>query len=713
MRRSLPSLPRPATSTGAHRRASGRVAAAALAAALLLPPTGAPAQVVPDSVLARDTLRVRVTRDPLGFGRLPAAVSVLDGQTLRARRSGADPGDVLRGVPGLLVADRHAPSLGPRVVLRGFGARAAFGVRGIRVLLDDIPLTMPDGQSDLSILDPGSAGRVEVLRGPAAALYGNAAGGVLAVQTERPPPGGLSAALSLSAGDRGRGLDDATNLRRAHLKLGGHGAGWGWLASGWEQRERGFREHGSAERRGLTAVGRRALVGGVLSLTLHALDAPVAQAPGALPRDTAWTRPEAAWPNNVRTRSGESASQLQAGGAWRGPVGAGRGEAAAWALGRTVESALPFAWIDLTRRGGGGRAAWGTGGTRADITVGMEAEAQRDERVERPNEEGSPGSQILRDQVDRVTTVAPFARGRLALGPRLEASAGLRWDRIRFTTRDAHLGDGRDDSGGRTFHALSPSAALAVELGSSGSGWLSFTTAFQTPTTTELINAPPATGEPCCPGGFNTALEPQRAVGVEAGWRHGGNPALELVAYHSTVTDAPVPFQVEAAPGREFYRSAGEVRHRGVEAAAVLVRGRWTARLAYTLGNFVFVDDGLPNADFEGNRLPGAPRHRLETDVSVAMGHGLTAQVETEHAAGLYADDANEASVPALTLVDLRASWQVRMGTRALRPWLAVRNATDRHHIGSVVVNGFGGRYYEPAPGRHLEAGVTLAVGAW
>jgi len=706
-------IPFQATSPRDLPGARAATAGALLLAALAAPPAGAGAQAIPDSVLAGDTLRVRVTRDPLGLSQLPAAVSVLGGQALQARRSGADPGDVLRGVPGLLVADRHAPSLGPRVVLRGFGARASFGVRGIRVLLDGIPLTMPDGQSDLSIMDAGSAGRVEVLRGPAAALYGNAAGGVLAIETERPPPGDFSAALAVAAGDRGRGMGDATNLRRTHLKVGGHTASWGWLASGWEQRERGFREHGAAERRGLTAMGRRALADGVLSLTLHALDAPVAQAPGALPRDTAWERPEAAWPNNVRTGSGESARQLQGGAAWRGPVAAGQGEATAWALGRTVESALPFGWIDLSRRGGGARVAWATGTARADLTLGLEAEAQRDERVERPNQEGRPGADILRDQVDRVTTAAPFARARLALGTRVEASAGLRWDRIHFSTSDAHLADGRDDSGSRTFNALSPSAALAVDLGGAGGGWLSLTTAFQTPTTTELINAPPVAGEACCPGGFNTGLEPQRAVGVEAGWRGGANPAFEVVAYGATVTDAPVPFQVAAAPGREFYRSAGEVRHRGVEAAAALVRGRWTARLAYGLGDFEFVDDGLPDEDFEGNRLPGAPLHRLEADLSAALTRGLVLQLEAEHSAGLYADDANEASVPALTLLDVRASWEGRVGRTSLTPWVAVRNATDRQHIGSVVVNGFGGRYYEPAPGRHVEAGLTAAVGGW
>jgi iron complex outermembrane receptor protein len=254
---------------------------------------------------------------------------------------------------------------------------------------------------------------------------------------------------------------------------------------------------------------------------------------------------------------------------------------------------------------------------------------------------------------------------------------------------------------------------LGVALGSAGHGWASLTTAFQTPTTTELINAPPAAGEPCCPGGFNTDLEPQRAVGVEAGWRRGGSPAIEVVAYRTTVTDAPVPFQVESAPGREFYRSAGEVRHRGVEVTAALVRGPWTARLAYALGDFVFVDDGLPDADFEGNRLPGAPLHRVEADVSAAVGQGLVLQAEAEHAAGMYADDANDASVPAHTLLDLRASWESRIGETLVRPWMAVRNATDARHIGSVVVNGFGGRYYEPAPGRHVEAGLTMAVGGW
>src|SRR5690606_17005473 len=161
---------------------------------------------------------------------------------------------------------------------------------------------------------------------------------------------------------------------------------------------------------------------------------------------------------------------------------------------------------------------------------------------------------------------------------------------------------------------------------------------------------------------------------------------------------------------RTFYRNAARTRHRGVEAGLSATRGATRARLAYTWSRFTFVDDGSAGEDFEGNRVPGAPEHRLAARIQHALSV-LTGEIDLEHRGGYYVDDANTTRTKSATTVDLRLSGQARLGAMLVEPFGAIVNAGDTRYNGSVVVNAVGGRYYEPAPGRHFLLGLTLRAG--
>src|SRR5882672_7632212 len=169
---------------------------------LLLLPAALAAQqpVTPDSTrrdsvpVALPELSVSVTRTPEPLRRVPAPVSVMDSSALQRGRPTVGLGESLNEVPGVYVGNRYNFSLDERISIRGAGARANFGTRGVKILLDGVPLTMPDGQSTLINLDLSDVRRAEVLRGSAASLYGNASGGVVSLTSERvPDPLGASA----------------------------------------------------------------------------------------------------------------------------------------------------------------------------------------------------------------------------------------------------------------------------------------------------------------------------------------------------------------------------------------------------------------------------------------------------------------------------------------------------------------------------------------
>jgi iron complex outermembrane recepter protein len=693
---------------------------AALALALAAAPARASGQadttaVVRDTVPAAPVYRLApleatVARDRLPPDRVPFAISVVDVAGMHPARPAVDLQEVLRSVPGVVVANRHSLANDTRVIIRGFGARSAFGVRGVRLVLDGIPLTLPDGQATLTNVDPGSLGRVEVLRGPAAALYGNAAGGVIALTTAEAEAGGWAEG-TVAAGSYG--TNDPTNLMRLQANAGGGGAHHVWTLGLSRLSTDGFRDYSRATRTGLNGRYRRS-VGSrtTVSAVLHVASVPLAENPGALPLDSALARPRMAWPGNVATRSSKEVRQTQGGLALRHTLGPALLEVAGFGLDRRMDNPLPFGrHIRLNRSGGGARvlARSAYDGTTT-WSLGFEAQTQRDDRVERDNVGGEPGGNLHQDRVDRVTAWAPFGLAQWSPHPRLALRAGGRYDAVAFVSRD-RLGlagvEGRQPR--RVLDAWSGSGGALVDLGRGTRAWVSASTWFQTPTTTELINAPPAPGEPCCGTGFNQGLEPQDGWGAETGVAgRAGALSWEVVLFDLRVRNEILPFQVEGIEGRDFYRNAGRSRNRGLEMGidARLAPG-WTAGLSYAYSGFRFeapVDESLT-----GNRLPGIPPQRLDGRLSWRR-DGLILGLDVEWVDRMPVNDANTAHAPRYTTLDLRAAREIRTGSGTLEPFIALTNMLDARYSASVVINAFGGRFHEPAPGRSLLVGLRARL---
>jgi iron complex outermembrane recepter protein len=690
-----------------------RVAAAACVVLACAAPLRA--QAPPDTARFRlDSLQVPVTRSALAPARAPVALSLIGRADIQGARATIGLDEALASVPGLIVNNRQNFSLGSRVVIRGLGARAAFGVRGVRVLVDGIPLTMPDGQTNLNNLDLGAAGSIHVLRGPASALFGNAAGGVIAVETETAPLT-RSADARMLLGDQGRG--DAARLFKAQAKVGETVGRFDYLVSASRLEADGYRDHSRARASQLnTRVGYRAGERTRVSLVLNAVDMPEALNPGSLPADSFTATPTMAWPRNVETAAGESTRQIQTGLRIRHDGAVHRADVALYALHRTLENPLPFGFIDLTRRAGGLRALYERTlpfTIPTSLTTGIDIEAQRDRRFEFANDGGSPTGTARRNQIDRVASAGPFAQLHVVAGP-AAFTLGTRWDVVRFESDDRRGLTDANSSGERTLDA--PSFMAGVTVGTAaGTLFGNVASAFQTPTTTELLNAPPAPGEPCCPAGFNTALEPQRALSTELGLRGSARPGLgyEAVAFLMDVEDALVQFQVPEAEGRDFFRNAGRTRHRGVELSAHYAPvSALTLTAAYTLTDVRFRSDGFDDRDYEGNRVPGIAPHRVHGAATLSRGvHRLA--VELQHHARQAADDANSAWNSAFTVVDVRATTGLRTGGLELAPFIALNNIFDVRYSASLTVNAAAGRFFEPAPGFNVHFGTSIRTGSW
>jgi iron complex outermembrane receptor protein len=678
--------------------------------AVLVALPAAAQQERPDSVVPIEPIVVRVLRSSLGSGS-PYPVTVVAGRELRRANPGVFLEEALRALPGVQVQNRYNLASGERLAIRGFGARAQFGIRGVRVLVDGIPATLPDGQTAIDHLDLASLERVELLRGPGAALYGNAAGGVLHFQSSAPPPGGAQPDFRFAAGSDG--------LRTLVGNVSGTAGRIGLRAGVSRFTYDGFRRdpvsddgstYGGAARTVVNAALHAPLGRGRLRVVLNGLDM-AAENPGSLSESLLAEGDRQAYRFNVLQGTREDILQGQAGVSWFGALGGIDAEFGTWGIRREFEGRIPPSVVGFDRNAGGARAL--LRGSREtslgmlSLGAGIEVETQSDDRRNWENDGGAKGVLTL-DQQERVRGTGLFTQARLAVGSRFELAAGLRYDRFRFEAEDRFLIDLTDDSGLRKMDALSPSVGALLSMGPRWELFGSVASSFQTPTTTELSNRP--TGG----GGFNPDLAPTRGLNVEGGVRGRVDSqwTLEATLFRTDLSEELVPFEVPSSPGRTYFRNAGDSHHVGWEVA---VEGRPThaawLRVAYTRVDARFESYVVESVDFSGNRIPGLSPHRLDGRLLLTRGAAFL-ELRGLYEDAIPVDDANTFTSPAHFVGDVRAGLEDvgAMGV-TLSPFVAVSNVFDRRYNASVVVNAFGSRFFEPGPGRTIQFGIRAVTG--
>jgi iron complex outermembrane receptor protein len=678
---------------------------------------GTPSALWPqsDTAAARDTALlaptvVTVTRTSIELSRAPFAVAVTTRDEIQRGKPGLALDEALTGVAGVQVDNRFNYALGERISIRGFGARAQFGVRGVRIVLDGIPMTLADGQSSLNNVDVASVARAEVMRGPASALHGNAAGGVIQLETDvgrhlahRPLGGEL------------RALVGEDGLGRVQTTFGGTTGSTAYSLAVSRLRFDGYRQWNDARNDHVTARLSREGERRGLGATANFVDYD-AKNPGGLSTALLSANRDTAFVNNVRFRTGERGSQAQLGGTWRERLGGTELRLAAHGLWREVDNPIPQRIVVIDRVAGGARVEL-TGaprlGTRAArLSVGTELQFQRDDRRNYVNVDGARGADTL-DQLERVTNTALFVQAAVDVAPRFLLMLGGRLDRIAFSADDRLIGPGNaDDSGARTMSAGSPSVGLTWSVAPSLDLYSNYSTSFETPTTSELANRESGAG------GLNPTLRPQRTRSAEVGLNGrlrflGAAGTYQVAAYDAHVRDALIPFEVASVPGRQYFRNAGSTRHRGVEvgtSVALPARLSLRASFAHTDARFdrYSVTTGGTTTTYDGKRVPGVAANRADATLSFQPAR-LFVDLETRASSSVPVNDANTERSPSYVVHGLRVGARdLRLGATELSPHVGVLNLFDREYNTSVVVNAFGGRYYEPGPPRSVYGGVTV-----
>jgi iron complex outermembrane receptor protein len=660
---------------------------------------------------------VTVSRSREEVNRLPYAIGLVGAAEIQGLEPTVSLDESLGAVPGVLVNNRYNFALGNRISIRGFGARSQFGVRGIRVIQDGIPLTLPDGQSQLNNLDLAAAGRIEVIRGPASALYGNASGGVISVQSEPAPPVPIRPELRVLGG----GYGNDRLYQKYDLKAGGLAGHFDYLGHLSYFQSDGFRTHSEAKYTLLnTRVGYRLSRDADLTLVFNYANAPQAENPSTLTDSVARVKPDTVRDIVLPPEEcppdpgfggcqnlGEESEQGQLGVTYRQRLGVQHElSLMGYGLFRGLENRIPFRFIELDRRAGGARVEYhfaSSGGRLSGLTAGLDLDHQGDDRREFLRDDQGLGPVAL-DQDETVTALGLFAHGGALLAATLEATLSLRYDRVRFEAEDRLVTqDDPDDSGGRTMDQWSPMAGLRF----SPAPWLNvygnIGRSFQTPTTTELTDTL---------GGFNQELQPERATNYEIGLKGTVSDRLSysLALFRADIEDQLIG-SVAGGIERVYFENAGSSVHKGIEAGATaLLSAGLTLTAAYTFSDFRFEDFQTDEGDFSGNEVPGVPPHQFFAQLAFTQAAGFTGSVRVTVLDSYFVDGANLDRNDGYSAVDLRFGYTASSSGFEIVPFVGVNNLFDARYNSSVVINAIAGRYYEPAPGRNLYGGLRIGL---
>ncbi|HEU4616554.1 MAG TPA: TonB-dependent receptor [Gammaproteobacteria bacterium] len=650
-----------------------------------------------------DEIIVTATRLQTPLSHVPEAISIVTQNDIQLGRQQLALDESLSRVPGVFMMDRYNFAQDLRISIRGFGARANFGIRGVKVLVDGIPETLPDGQGSVDAVDLGSTSQIEVIRGPSSTLYGNASGGVINITTE-PPPKQPFAEVRLSAGE--------FDFRKTQVKAGGQTDKVGYVVSLSDLGYDGFRDQSRAESTQFT--GRLNFDFGrdrKLLATYNYTDQPVSDDPGGVTAALAKSDPRAAWPTNVTFDAGEALTQSRLGFVYDVPLGDKNSLTARnYYIWRDFSNKLPFqagGLVEFNRFFAGGGLSYNHDGFWLDrpnrLVVGFDVDDQDDDRTRFDNNNGVKGT-LNFDQNENVSSAGVFLQNELSITKDLLLTLGLRFDQVKFDVTDHYLVDG-DDSGQVTEDGTSPMAGIVYTLSPALNFYGTYSTAFETPTTTEFNN--PSGG-----GGFNQSLDPQNATNYEVGMRGliAGRHRYDLALFTIGVKDELIPFEVPGSPGRDYFVNAGKSTRNGLEFSLVSkVTDKWRTTVAYTYSDFTF--DRFIDADgndFSGRTIPGTAKNVLYGELSYEDPSGWFGSIDALYASKQFANNANTAVSDAYTLANARVGYRLESGSFVLTPFVAVNNLLDETYNANLRLNAVGGRYYEVAPGRNVFAGITL-----
>jgi len=652
---------------------------------------------LPTAKLTALRIEVIPRKQPFSVATFQMNPALANGQQLSLQ-------EYITEVPGLFSLNAYNYAQDLRIAIRGFGARSAFGIRGIKLIVDGIPETTPDGQGQVDNLNLSAINRIEILKGPSSALYGNASGGIINITTNnRFEKNFAQSVVHLgSFGTQLYQLGAGINFKKNNIRFSGSHS----LSTGYRDNS-GFKST-NLDIRGSSTIFKKSK----LTYLANYTDSPMSDDPGGVNIEDVTNDRTAARDRNLLFKAGESIQHNKVGLSLEVPIKATQKlKLYTFFSSRNFEGRLPFefgGWIDLKRQYSGNGVSYSISKTTGKINnifqIGIDQARQVDRRKRFENLEGIKGSSTL-DQREIFSNFATYALNNIEIN-KLMISAGLRFDSNLIKLEDEKTSDG-DQSGERQMPSLNPSLGINYELAPRLHLYASFRTSFETPALSEL------TANPSGNAGLNESLNPQKSYNYEIGFKGLASEKFDfdLTIFHINTNNDLVPFELEDFPGRTFFRNAGSTSRQGLETwFNYQLTSRFKFRTAYTFSKFTYDSFVIDGTNFDGKLLPGIPKHSASFSLNYQTENGISARIVHRLISSIFADNANNAEIPTYQITDFNIGYQAKWKRLLLTPFFGINNLFDVEYFDNIRLNAFGSRYYEAAPGFNIYGGLRIRI---
>jgi len=598
--------------------------------------------------------------------------------------------DFTRNTPGLFTSSSNNFSQDLRISIRGFGARSAFGIRGIKLIVDGIPETTPDGQSQLDNLPLGLVSSIEILRGPNANLYGNSSGGVISINTLTDSSekyyrnSGIFGAYQYQSLQKTRILDWNSSSLIIHYD---------------KRRSNGYRDQSGYKSNILNLKYINDLDNNnKIVWQINYTDSPYAYDSGGLKLSEVENDRRQARKNNIDYDTYEKVKHLKTGVSWNHKRSENSFfDSYFFYQKRDFFTKLPFNFggiisLDRDYYGLGTKYTkkYYLDNRKKTLVLGLDYLNQSDDRKRYKNDFGVQGEMTF-DQIEQFKSTGLFMLSQTNYDSGLLVRYGIRYD----------INDiGTDSSSSIILDKLNPSVGLSYKVNSNDNIFFSFGTSFETPTMNELSNNPNGVG-------LNEDLKSSSSLNYEIGWRKSvSNLTLEAIAYAISSENEILPYELEQFPGKNFYQNVGSTSRYGIELNSQLSFKGGRINLSYTLSKNKFEDFIIDNNNLADNLIPGIPSQMLDLDLIFKLSRGRSLIISNRLIGERYADNANETLISSYNLLNIKYSKDIFSNSEI---FLGVNNTFNQEYFDNIRINAFGKRYYEPAPKRNFYFGVNFS----
>lgn len=632
--------------------------------------------------------------------KTPLSITVIDQSRLQIGQSKLSIFDALATVPGVFAMNSENFAQDLRISIRGFGARAAFGVRGLKVMLDGIPESIPDGTAKVGNVDVGIIERIEVIKGPSAGLYGNASGGVISLFSENATQLFLEAQSTIGS----------FGLRRFQVKTGQQVGKIMYLISASRLTNNGYRDYSTLERNFFNGKVTYHLSPKAHFTTLVTyVNSPKAEDPGALTQAEIDKNRQQARATNLLYQTVENFNQTKIALTFEQKFGQKHQiNARAFYLYRDFNSQQPLlssGQIAFKRDFSGGGFNYQFSDKKYRLQTGLDLENQHDNRQRYDNLEGKRGILKL-DQLEEFNNIGIFLLQEYSFNSAFSISLNTRFDDIQLKISDKFLSDG-NQSATQSFQRFSPMLGLTYMPITNQSFYGNISSSFETPSLNELSNNPLNTG------GFNPDLSPQQSRNYEIGYKGILHKKLKinLALFAIDVQDEIVSYQIVGQTGRTFFRNAGLSIRKGIEAGFnYKILAGLTAYANYTYSEFNYKNYQTSIGKFDGNTLPGIPKHNIYGEFRYFSKAGFFGIIQARSISKIFADDANAVTNDGYFTANLKIGYRKQLGKCSFEPFFGINNLTGTVYNANVQINATANRYFEPASGSFIFGGINVRV---